>query len=145
MKIDSFKDSYFFLSNFYPAEVEFEGRKYKCAEGAYQAAKTTNLNARLPFEKLNGREAKAAGKRVILRRDWDTIKLGVMDKIVRSKFQHKDLQIKLLNTGSAELVEGNWWGDTFWGICNGRGSNHLGKILMKIRDELHTAPTPLPT
>lgn len=39
-------------------------------------------------------------------------------------------------TGDAELIEGNNWGDTFWGVCNGRGENMLGKLLMEIRDYL---------
>ena len=42
----------------------------------------------------------------------------------------------LLSTGNAELIEGNWWNDTFWGICRGKGENHLGKILMNIRNQL---------
>ena len=39
-------------------------------------------------------------------------------------------------TGDAELVEGNTWNDTYWGVCNGVGHNHLGKILMQVRQEL---------
>jgi predicted NAD-dependent protein-ADP-ribosyltransferase YbiA (DUF1768 family) len=42
---------------------------------------------------------------------------------------------KLLDTGTQTLVEGNWWGDVFWGVCKGVGSNHLGKLLMKLRKE----------
>jgi hypothetical protein len=42
----------------------------------------------------------------------------------------------LLATGDKELIEGNTWGDTFWGVCNGIGQNHLGKILMAKRTEL---------
>lgn len=41
----------------------------------------------------------------------------------------------LLKTGDEELVEGNTWGDTFWGVCKGKGRNELGKILMKVREE----------
>ena len=43
---------------------------------------------------------------------------------------------KLLTTGDAKIVEGNTWGDTFWGVCGGVGENHLGKVLMRIRAEL---------
>jgi hypothetical protein len=42
----------------------------------------------------------------------------------------------LLLTGDEELIEGNFWGDVFWGVCNGVGKNHLGKILMEVRSEL---------
>ncbi len=47
--------------------------------------------------------------------------------------QHSDLGEQLLATGDAELIEGNTWNDTEWGICNGIGDNKLGKILMRIR------------
>uniref|UniRef100_UPI00345E83CD NADAR domain-containing protein n=1 Tax=uncultured Duncaniella sp. TaxID=2768039 RepID=UPI00345E83CD len=43
---------------------------------------------------------------------------------------------KLIATGDAELVEGNYWHDTVWGVCDGVGENHLGKILMRVREEL---------
>jgi len=57
--------------------------------------------------------------------------------IVRDKFaRHPGLKASLRQTGNARLVEGNWWGDTFWGVCNGKGTNHLGKVLMEVRREL---------
>lgn len=60
-----------------------------------------------------------------------------MYEICKAKFtQHKDLAEKLLETGDEELVEGNKWNDTYWGVCNGKGKNQLGKILMRIREEL---------
>lgn len=61
-----------------------------------------------------------------------------MEEIVRAKFsENETLKNMLLATGDAELKEGNTWNDTFWGIDQktGSGENHLGKILMKIRDE----------
>jgi predicted NAD-dependent protein-ADP-ribosyltransferase YbiA (DUF1768 family) len=57
-----------------------------------------------------------------------------MRDIVRAKFdQNEDLKIKLMATGAALLVEGNDWGDTFWGRCDGKGGNVLGSILMELR------------
>jgi len=55
---------------------------------------------------------------------------------VREKFKQEDLKQMLLDTGDQELVEGNTWNDTFWGVCRGEGQNNLGKILMKVRMEL---------
>lgn len=55
---------------------------------------------------------------------------------MRVKFRNPELRDKLVATGDAEIVEGNWWGDKFWGVCRGVGENHLGKILMRIRTEL---------
>ena len=87
--------------------------------------------------KLNLSEAKRLGRRVRLRSDWEQVKYDVMLDVVRAKFnQHPDLAQKLLATGDEELVEGNDWGDTYWGVCNGRGKNMLGKILMRVRAEL---------
>ena len=38
--------------------------------------------------------------------------------------------------GEEYLEEGNTWHDTYWGVCNGKGKNKLGKILMQVREEL---------
>ena len=53
--------------------------------------------------------------------------------------QNEELKEKLLATENEELVEGNTWHDTYWGVCNRRGKNKLGKILMRIREELRDA------
>jgi hypothetical protein len=49
------------------------------------------------------------------------------------KFSDKVLMVKLLATGEEELVAGNWWKDKFWGVCDGEGQNHLGLLLMELR------------
>ena len=80
------------------------------------------------------------GRLVPLRPDWEAVKVGIMEEIVRAKFiQHPELAARLLATGDKVLVEGNHWGDTFWGVDTrtGQGHNHLGRILMKVREELH--------
>ena len=60
-----------------------------------------------------------------------------MYRICLCKFeQNQDCLERLLKTRDTELVEGNTWGDIYWGVCNGVGENHLGKILMRIRSEL---------
>ena len=84
----------------------------------------------------NPARVKQFGKIVKVRRDWDDVKLDVMLWGVREKFKHTDLKDLLLSTGDEELVEGNTWNDTYWGICRGEGQNNLGKILMKVRMEL---------
>lgn len=82
-------------------------------------------------------EAKRLARKAVLRHDWSDVKLSIMEELLRLKFARgSDLAQQLLNTGDQELVEVNWWNDTFWGVCNGRGANHLGKLLMKIREEL---------
>ena len=81
--------------------------------------------------------AKRRGKKVPLRPDWEEVKDDLMYQVCKAKFtQHPDLQEMLLATGNQELQEGNTWGDTYWGVCKGKGQNKLGKILMRIREEL---------
>ena len=56
-----------------------------------------------------------------------------MKDLLFLKFSEEPLKNKLLETGDSELIEGNVWGDTFWGICNGQGSNMLGVLLTYVR------------
>jgi ribA/ribD-fused uncharacterized protein len=134
--INSFIGEYAFLSNFYPAIVIKDGLEYKSVESAYQASKSDNLNIRKCFVNLSPSDAKRLGRTIILRKDWLEIRLCVMYDLVYQKFLNENLKNKIFNTGAEELVEGNTWNDTFWGVCNGIGENRLGKILMDIRTYL---------
>jgi ribA/ribD-fused uncharacterized protein len=136
--IEHFNGEYGFLSNFYTAEVVYEGIEYKSVEHAYQAAKSLDPAERNEVAMASTAGiAKKLGKHVTKRDDWDEIKLAVMFDLVMQKFKnHADLREKLIATGDQELVEGNWWGDRFWGVCKGTGENHLGKILMRVREEV---------
>lgn len=135
--IGPFRGQYRFLSNFYPALCDYEGVIYPTVEHAYQASKTLDANSRkMISESLTAQEAKKLGKHVVIRSDWNEVKLKVMEDLLRLKFSNREVAQLLLLTGSEEIIEVNWWKDTFWGQCNGVGENHLGKLLMKIRDEL---------
>jgi ribA/ribD-fused uncharacterized protein len=136
--ITEFRGDYFFLSNMYPCEIHTEAGIARSAEQAFQASKTIiPSEVKWVLEARDGYEAKRRGKKVTLRDDWNDIKLMKMHEILKLKFAHgTDLAAKLIATKDEELVEGNWWGDTFWGICGGKGENHLGKILMFIRGSL---------
>lgn len=138
--IDSFSGQYDFLSNFYMHEVDYEGKRYPSTEHAYQAAKSLD-----PAEREKVRKARSAGhskklgRKINLRTDWESVKVDVMRTVVREKFKSARLKQLLLDTGKAKLVEGNHWGDTYWGVCKGRGKNWLGKVLMEVRKELSVA------
>lgn len=138
-KIDNFSGPYRFLSNFYPAVIRStDGRIWPTSEHAYQAMKTKDRHAQEQIRKATtpGR-AKQLGKKVPLRKDWNTIRLVAMEKIVYQKFrQHKNLCRQLLETDEIPLEEGNTWGDRVWGTVAGKGANHLGKILMNVRNKL---------
>ena len=135
--IDTFRGQYRFLSNFFPALCNYEGLVYPTVEHAYQAAKSLDQSVRKVIaDALTAQEAKALGRAAALRADWDEVKLTVMEDLLRLKFSNREVGNLLIMTGNEELVEGNWWGDVFWGVCKGKGENHLGRLLMKIREEL---------
>lgn len=128
-----------FLSNFWAAPIfcTEDGILYPTAEHWFQAHKTENRHERLKIAAATtpGR-AKRMGRQVQLRSDWEEVKLNVMRTALREKFKIPDLCKALLATGDAILIEGNTWNDTFWGVCRGRGENHLGQLLMELRKEL---------
>lgn len=137
--INSFSGEYRFLSNFWPHPIIYEGTTYPSVEHAYQAAKSTDQTYRNKVAAtISPGQAKKLGKTVTLRENWEAFRLMEMEFLVRQKFFAPELAEKLLATGEESLVENNWWGDTYWGVCKGVGENHLGKILMKIRGEIAT-------
>jgi ribA/ribD-fused uncharacterized protein len=137
--IVTFRGQYGFLSNFWAIDLEYEGIVFPTLEHAFQAAKTTSMPVRRAISRLSSPgEAKKMGRGLTLRDDWDNIRLDVMETLLRQKFMPGTSVANALKlTGDAELVEGNNWGDKFWGQSPiGIGHNHLGKLLMKIRSEL---------
>lgn len=133
-QIRAFLGPWRFLSNYWLAEMRFNGRVFLCAEAAYQAQKCANADDVPAFSGMRGGDAKARGQKVALIAGWHDKRIDVMRAVVTAKFdQHAHLREKLLATGDAILVEGNQWRDTFWGVCNGTGANWLGKILMDLR------------
>lgn len=141
--INSFSGEYAFLSNFYDLgmpwiKIPYVDEAFSNSEAAYQASKSAYPDIRKQFVNLSAREAKKLGKKIVLQSKWHIIKNDVMFNILLQKFDIPELKQKLIATGNQELVEGNWWGDTYWGMCNGEGENHLGKMLMRIRD-IHTS------
>jgi ribA/ribD-fused uncharacterized protein len=156
--VTSFTGEYRFLSNFWRAEIRpfwwpdslpaFPGNEW-----LYQAWKIDGQErSHTPWfwlmrvERIRTAdtpsEAKRLGRMVDLREDWGEILIDVMRYCVQLKFKtHADLRQKLLDTGDAELVEGNHWGDRFWGAewdkdFGWTGLNWLGTLLMEEREEL---------
>jgi ribA/ribD-fused uncharacterized protein len=138
MIISQFKDEFHFLSNMYLVDIHYKGMDFNSVEQAYQFHKTTSpkeqkriLRAKTP------KDAKKVSKGFkFIREDWNDIRLGIMYNLLWIKFNNPELKEALLLTDGYELVEGNWWGDIFYGVCDGVGENYLGKLLMKIRDKL---------
>lgn len=136
--IKEFRGQYCFLSNYFPAPVMLDGIIYPTNEHAFAAAKTLDHGLRITISHaVSPGDAKKIGRRLKLRDGWDDMRNEVMERLVRDKFvRNIELRRQLLDTGIQELIEGNSWRDTYWGVCNGVGQNHLGKILMKVRYQL---------
>lgn len=138
--ITHFGGAYRFLSNFYPSSIQY-GRyyTYPTVEHAFQAAKTRESEWEERIRNAStAAQAKALGRRAPIRPDWDVIKRDVMKECLRLKFPHgSELAGELLTTLPHDLIEGNTWGDTYWGVCHGKGENWLGFLLMDRRQELH--------
>lgn len=151
--IDKFKGKYAFLSNFFPCKVlyglildentELADIIYASAEHAYQAQKALNRYDRLRIKNCDtAGQAKRLGQKIEIRKDWDNVRDRVMLDVIRDKFHRNPLLgKKLIATGVEQLVEGNTWRDTYWGVCMGHGENKLGEILMKVRRELKSEKT----
>ena len=137
--ITAFRGDYDFLSNFYEAPVSYGGLCYSNNEAAFQAQKCLTEEEKKAFTGLTATKAKRRGRQVALRPDWESVKYDLMEEIVRAKFQQNPvLAARLAGTRGRQLIEGNAWHDTCWGVdaATGEGENHLGKILMKVREEI---------
>jgi ribA/ribD-fused uncharacterized protein len=132
--IDSFTGNNRFLSNFFPEPK----RERLTNEHFYQAAKTLDKDQQhWVMACATAGEAKKRGQLVDMRPDWESVKVSAMLLNLRTKFYLDPLLSEaLVLTGDAWLVEGNHWGDTYWGVCNGVGENMLGQLLMTVREEV---------
>lgn len=139
MMIDRFSGEYDWLSNFYPCEVTYKGTTYPSVENAYQAAKVDM--AQCGLRELHNLTSCPPGtaKRLGSKfnpNGWQSFKMVVMKDLLGQKFSKPYFAELLLATGEQKIVEGNNWGDTFWGICKGKGTNHLGCMIQEIRADL---------
>ena len=62
--IKRFEGEFYFLSNFCPFPVEYEGLHYLSTEAAYQAAKTEDMELRKKFCHLSAKDAKKLGRQI---------------------------------------------------------------------------------
>lgn len=137
-----FQGEYRWLSNFWPAQVLFDGHIYPSIENAYQAAKA-HPSQRAPFRACPAGLAKRLGQKVEMRPEWEQEKVPTMRALIAQKFATgSPLGEKLKATGNCQIIEGNHWGDVFWGVYNGRGQNWLGRLLMERRTFLQAQTSP---
>lgn len=136
----AFKGEYRWLSNFWPCNVTYDELPYPTVENAYQAAKSLKEGYRSVLQTCTPGHAKRMGQQVVLRDDWEEVKDDVMLQLVRQKFKNDEALRKLLLMTDGLIVEGNTWGDEYWGVvfATGYGLNKLGKIIMQVRAELRS-------
>lgn len=137
----SFRGKYNFLSNFYNSPFYVYDILFPTVEHYFQAMKSADMSGlRKIAEMETPAMTKKAGKVVKLRKDWEQIKDQVMTYGIFKKFEIPELRQKLLETGDVQLIEGNNWGDTYWGMClkTKQGKNKLGEILMQERQRIRT-------
>ena len=150
-EINSFRDEFSFLSNFslHPVTVVIHGVAYTFPsnENFFQAMKSNSQLIWVEFQHITPYQSKKRSKELVVREDWDAVKVGFMQLGLDIKFNNPEACALLLATGDAELVEGNYWGDIFWGkstvtqffkrhgriIQAGEGENWLGRLLMQVR------------
>lgn len=138
--VTSFQGPYRFLSNFYPTPVTpvgFDDYSFPSVENAYHALKVIGSDWKF-FQRCSPAQARKTGHSMKIRSDWEFVKVQIMEDLLRQKFQNPLMRDLLKATDTALLVEGNDWGDSFWGfdIKKGIGQNILGELLMKVRSEL---------
>ncbi len=143
--IERFAGEYAWLSNMFEAPCEHAGLTFKSSEHLYQWLKTAPgwWRDRI-FEAPHGKVAKSIVRNPKCPKapfdDWTEFRLGCMKVALRAKFDtDPDLRLKLIATAPRVLVEGNYWRDHFWGVCNDTGLNNLGVLLMALRSEYRVA------
>lgn len=133
--IKGFFGEYRFLSNYHKCKISFRGMEFGSTEAAYQAAKCVKLEDVQKFLDIEPNASKKLGRLIQVRPDWNEVKYEVMSMILFEKFgRHRELRKLLLETENKFIEETNYWGDVYWGVCDGIGENNLGKILMRIRE-----------
>jgi ribA/ribD-fused uncharacterized protein len=134
----AFRGDSAFLSNFYEVDIEYDGITYRSVENAYQAMKTEDMELRREIATCIPKVAKKMGRKIQMdAKKWDERKLTIMLDLLKIKFSDPNLREKLILTGEKDLIEVNGWGDKYWGVCKGKGMNMLGRLLMRIRYDLH--------
>jgi ribA/ribD-fused uncharacterized protein len=128
------------LSNFYAGSpFEIDGVVYPTGEHAFHAGKACSDSDRIRIAGASSAdEAKAIGRSVEMRPDWDDFRVEHMRRVVQAKFAVGRQEAEVLQaTGSALIVEGTLWNDEFWGVNLERpgrpGENMLGQLLTEQR------------
>ena len=142
MVIDRFAGDFADFSNFAPVVIYYNNLNYPTVEHAFVASKSSDGMFRLNISRVPSHQpgkAKRMGRQTKIRPDWDVVKVPNMKRFLMQKFSYERYSTLLLSTDKAQIVEGNYWHDNYWGNCecpkckNIVGQNQLGKLLMEVR------------
>ena len=136
--ISSFKGEYDFLNNRHKCSFVWQGIRYNNAESAFQASKHTDEADRKVISRMSTDKAVMKSWDCIPSPEWEECKLDIMESILFAKFdQNPNLKKRLTETNDCILINDNNKHETYWGVdlYSWNGENHLGKILMTIRDK----------
>lgn len=138
--IHQFRGEYGWLSNFAECPIDIMGIVYPSVENAYMSCKRADDEWKLFCRDNDAATVKKKSKNIELRENWEDIKLQAMKHCLLEKFNQEPFRTKLLDTGNQNIVEGNYWNDTFWGVDLKQdpniGENHLGRLIMEVRKSL---------
>lgn len=144
-QISEFSGEYRWLSNFAECRIILGNTTYSSVEHAYQSMKSDDPEWRKfcadPSNSAGTIKRKSRDVTIIPR--WDDLKELVMYICLFQKYLQEPYLTALVETGDSLIIEGNTWGDTFWGVCDGKGQNRLGELIMKIRDKVKHIKKPV--
>lgn len=131
------KNDYRWLSNMdlFPKPIIINNEIIKSSENYYQSRKTLDLDIRKKILEMSPYEAKKYCKTIELRNDWEDVKIIVMQEALDIKFTITYYRLLLISS-QEEIIEENYWNDTFWGVYKGVGKNMLGILLTKLRERI---------
>jgi ribA/ribD-fused uncharacterized protein len=138
--IRQFEKQYSWLSNFTPCAIVLDGLTFSSVEHAYMSAKSEDMEWKLTCTdaSIKPSKIKKMSRTIALPENWNSKRIEVMRECLNQKFRQEPFKTLLLETGDLYIQEGNYWGDKFWGVdmVSREGENHLGKLIMEIREEL---------
>lgn len=141
-EVKFYEAEYYMLSNLSAHAIMFEDKLYPTSEHAYQASKFVDEkiieDIRAAASPLLAKSiAKSNFGTATEKKNWKINKVSTMEQILLAKLnQHEEVRLALLSTGDKVVAEDSPT-DYFWGIGeDGSGKNMLGKLWVKLRDEL---------
>jgi len=131
------------FSNFSPHGIQLQGKHWPTVEHYYQAQKFVETADAALIPVIHAaptpEQAAALGRDRTrqVRPDWEQVKTLVMREAVLKKFlTHADIAAILISTDNQFIAE-NSQTDYYWGLGKDKtGQNHLGRILMSVRQEI---------